>query len=219
MSKLAVIVGMGPGVSAAVARRFGREGYAVAAVARRAEALNEQVAALVAAGVKARGYTADAADPASLGAALARAAADGGAAEVLVYNAAGVRYKPLAGLTAEELDADLRTSVGGALAAAQAVLPAMRAAGRGTLLFTGGGFAFEPMPALASLGAGKAALRNLAFSLHAELKDSGIHAATVTICGIVKAGTPFDPDKIAESYWALHAQAAGSFEREVQFRG
>lgn len=219
MSKLAVIVGMGPGVSAAVARRFGREGYAVAAVARRAEALNEQVAALVAAGVKARGYTADAADPASLGAALARAAADGGAAEVLVYNAAGVRYKPLAGLTAEELNADLRTSVGGALAAAQAVLPAMRAAGRGTLLFTGGGFAFEPMPALASLGAGKAALRNLAFSLHAELKDSGIHAATVTICGIVKAGTPFDPDKIAESYWALHAQAAGSFEREVQFRG
>lgn len=219
MSKLAVIVGMGPGVSAAVARRFGREGYAVAAVARRAEALNEQVAALVAAGVKARGYTADAADPASLGAALARAAADGGAPEVLVYNAAGVRYKPLAGLTAEELNADLRTSVGGALAAAQAVLPAMRAAGRGTLLFTGGGFAFEPMPALASLGAGKAALRNLAFSLHAELKDSGIHAATVTICGIVKAGTPFDPDKIAESYWALHAQAAGSFEREVQFRG
>ena len=87
------------------------------------------------------------------------------------------------------------------------------------LLTGGGGFAFEPMPALASLGAGKAALRNLAFSLHAELKDSGIHAATVTICGIVRAGTPFDPDRIAESYWALHAQAAGSFEREVQFRG
>jgi hypothetical protein len=75
------------------------------------------------------------------------------------------------------------------------------------------------MPAMASLGVGKAGIRNLAFSLFAELKDSGIHAATVTICGLVKPGTAFDPDKIAESYWALHAQPPGAFEREIQIRG
>jgi NADP-dependent 3-hydroxy acid dehydrogenase YdfG len=213
------IVGMGPGLSAAVARRFGREGFQVAALARRADALQEQVQVLAASGVTARPYTADASDPASLAAALAQVERDLSTLDVLVYNAAGVRYKPLTQLSADELNADLRISVGGALAAAQAVLPAMRARGNGTLLFTGGGFAFEPMPALASLGAGKAAIRNLAFSLHAELKDSGIHAATVTICGTVKPETPFDPDRIAESYWALHSQHKDAFEREIMFKG
>jgi short-subunit dehydrogenase len=212
---LIAIVGMGPGVSAAVARRFGREGFKVAAIARRADALKAQTDALAGA----HGYVADAADPDSLAAVLARVAADHGAPSVMVYNAAAMRYKPLALLSAEELNADLRISIGGALAAAQAVLPAMRERGAGTLLFTGGGFAFEPMPAMASLGVGKAGIRNLAFSLFAELKDVGIHVATVTICGLVKPGTAFDPDRIAEAYWTLHAQPKGSFERELVLKG
>lgn len=212
------LVGMGPGVSAAVARRFGREGFRVVAVARRADALAAQVQALRAGGVDAHAQVGDASDAAALAAALGQAEAIHGAADVLVYNAAGVRFKPLAELTAAELMADLQVSVGSALAAAQAVLPAMRARRAGTLLFTGGGFAFEPMPAMTSLGAGKAALRNLVFSLHAELAPAGIHAGTVTICGMVKPGTAFDPDRIAESFWSLHAQRAGAFEREVMFK-
>ena len=219
MSKLLVVVGMGPGVSAAVARRFGREGFTIAALARRAEALKEQTDALAAAGVTAQGYVADAADAASLADALARVTADHGTPDVLVYNASGVRFAPLATLSADALNADLKASIGGALVAAQAVLPGMKNRGSGTLLFTGGGFAFEPTPALASLGVGKAGLRNLAFSFFAELKDSGVHAATVTICGVVAPGTPFSPDRIAESYSALHTQPAGAFEREVMVKG
>jgi NADP-dependent 3-hydroxy acid dehydrogenase YdfG len=219
MGKVVAIVGMGPGVSAAVARRFGREGYAVAALARRADALQKEVETLGAAGVQARAYAADAADTAALAEALERAAGAQGGIDVLVYNAAGMRHKPLDQLAAHELAADLRVSVVGALAAVQTVLPAMRARGSGTLLFTGGGFAFEPMPALASLGAGKAALRNLAFSLHGALKEHGIHAATVTIGGLVKPGTPFDPDRIAECYWTLHAQPREGWEREIVFKG
>lgn len=214
-----VIVGMGAGVSAGVARRFGREGFTVAALARRADALAAQVQALQAAGVQARAYAANAADPDALRAAIDQAAAELGPPDVLVYNAAGVRYKPLAELTPQELAADLQTSIVGAWAAAQAVLPGMKARGQGTILFTGGGFAFEPMPAMAVVGIGKAGIRNLAFSLFADLKDQPVHAATVTICGMVKPGTPFDPDRIADAYWALHAQPPGSFEREIQFRG
>ncbi|HYF17263.1 MAG TPA: SDR family NAD(P)-dependent oxidoreductase [Ramlibacter sp.] len=214
-----VIIGMGPGVSAGVARRFGREGFTVAAVARRREALAEHVQALTAAGVRAKGFAANAADPASLQSVLADIAREHGTPDVLVYNAAGVTYKPLAQLTPQELSADLQTSIVGAFAAAQAVLPAMKERGSGTILLTGGGFAFEPMPALAGVGVGKAGIRNLAFSLFADLKDTGVHAATVTICGMVKPGTPFDPDRIAEAYWALHQQPKGAFEREIQFRG
>jgi NADP-dependent 3-hydroxy acid dehydrogenase YdfG len=219
VTKTVTIVGMGPGISAAVARRFGKEGYAIGGIARRADALREQIDALKGAGIEASGLVADSADYAALVEALGKIGAASGSIDVLVYNAAGVRYKPLAQLSADEFSADLRVSVGGALAAAQAVLPAMRARGSGTLLFTGGGFAFEPMPALASLGVGKAAIRNLAFSLHAELKDLGIHAATVTVGGVVKPGTPFDPDRIAEAYWSLHSQPKGAFERELVFKG
>jgi len=51
------------------------------------------------------------------------------------------------------------------------------------------------------------------------LNEAGIHAGTVTICGLVKPGTAFDPDKIAESYWSMHAQPKGGFERELMFKG
>lgn len=219
MSKVINIVGMGPGVSAAVARRFGREGFAIGAVARGAEGLERHLAAWRADGLTAAGATADAGDVPALHAALAKLRTELGEAQVLVYNAAGVTYRPLADLTPEQFAADLQISTVGAFAAAQFVLPGMRARRSGTVLLTGGGFAFEPMPALASLGAGKAAIRNLAFSLFADLKDSGVHAATVTICGQVEAGTGFDPDRIADAYWALHAQPPGTFERELQFRG
>jgi NAD(P)-dependent dehydrogenase (short-subunit alcohol dehydrogenase family) len=219
MDKVIFIVGMGPGVSAAVARRFAREGYAVGAVARSADKLEEQLATLRLSGARVAGATADAGDIGSLRAALARLRVELGDAGVLVHNAAGVSYRPVAELSPEAFAADLAVSAVGAFTAAQQVLPAMRAQGSGTLLFTGGGFAFEPMPVMASLGAGKAAVRNLAFSLYADLKDSGIHAATVTICGTVAPGSTFDPDRIAEAYWQLHAQPAGAFEREVQFRG
>ena len=219
MDKVIFIVGMGPGVSAAVARRFAREGFAVGAVARDPAKLAAQVDDLRAAKFRAAGVPADAGDPQSLQQALARLRTELGDADVLVYNAAGVTYRPLAELDAARFAVDLSVSVGGALVAAQSVLPAMRARGSGTLLLTGGGFAFEPVPELASLGVGKAGVRNLAFSLHADLKDSGIHAATVTICGPVAPDTAFDPDRIADAYWQLHEQPAGAFEREVQFKG
>ena len=219
MDKVIFVIGMGPGVSAAVARRFGREGFAVGAVARSAEKLEQQLATLRDAGVRAAGAAADAGDIVSLRAALARLQAELGDPDVLVYNAAGVTYRPLAQVDAEQFAADLSVSIVGAFAAAQQVLPAMRARRSGSVLLTGGGFAFEPMPVLASLGVGKAAIRNLAFSLHADLSDTGVHAATVTICGTVAPGTPFDPDRIAEAFWQLHAQPVGGFEREVVIRG
>ena len=189
MSKVIAIVGMGPGVSAAAARRFGREGYSVAAIARRPEALNAAVTELQNAGLTAAAYPADAGDADALAAALAMVKTELGLVDVLLFNAAGIRHKPLAQLMTGELMADLAVSVGGALTAAQAVLPDMRERGRGTLLFTGGGFAMEPAPDYATVGIGKAALRNLAFSLFADLKDTGVHAATVTIGGFVKTGT------------------------------
>ena len=115
--------------------------------------------------------------------------------------------------------ADFRVSAGLALAAAQWALPAMRAQGRGSLLFTGGGLALEPKPGLASASLGKAALRSLALSLGEELAPAGIHAATLTICGFVQPGAALSPDRVAEALWELHAQPPGAWEKEQVLGG
>ena len=94
----------------------------------------------------------------------------------------------------------------GAVVAAQVAAPVLRAAGGGTLLATSGGFADNPVPALASLSMGKAALRSAQTLIAVGVRDGDIHAATVTIAGAVKAGTDFDPNNIAELFWTAHVR-------------
>ena len=76
-----------------------------------------------------------------------------------------------------------------------------------------------PSVAVASLGMGKAALRNLAFSLHEELRSYGIRVGTVTILGEVQPGTPFDPGKIAEAFGACTRPRETCWSRDSVFGG
>lgn len=218
MSGVCAIVGAGTGVSMAVARRFGREGFRLALLARRAEALDGYVAELGREGIAAQGFTANAADEESLRQTLAQVAAQLASPDVLLYNAAVLRESVPSALDVSLLLDDMRVNVAGALVAAQAVLPQMRARQRGTILLTGGGLALSPAPPYAALAAGKAALRNLCYSLGAEVEPDGVHVATVTIAGFVQPGTHFDPDRIAEAYWTLHAQEPGQWEREIVYQ-
>lgn len=213
-----IIIGLGPGIGMALAHRFGREGYSLSLVARRPEALGAACTELAAKGIGAKSYPADAGKVELLRQAIAQAIAANGTPDLLIYNAAAVTPKPASLLEPEQLLRDFSTGVAGAMVAAQAVIPAMRAARKGSILFTGGGFAFEPMPNLASLGIEKAAIRNLAFALAKELAPEGIHIGTVTVGGMVKPGTPFAPELIAEEFWKLHNQPAGAFEREIVYR-
>jgi short-subunit dehydrogenase len=205
MSDVCAIIGAGPGIGAAVARRFARSGMRVALLARTPERIE---------GIDCRTYQCDAERTSSIEDALGAVENDLGAVEVLVYNAAVAKRGSPLEVGAEQLVRELRVDVVGLLVAAQKVVPAMRATGRGTILVTGGGTALEPWPQMAALSAGKAAVRSLALSLHKELASEHIHAATVTIAGIVERGGKFDPDKIADVYWELHQQAPGSFEGE-----
>lgn len=212
------VVGAGPGVSLAVARRFAREGYTPALVARTPTKLDGYVADLQAAGFTAHGFAADAGDPASLVAAFAQIKTTLDVPAVLVYNAALMRDQLPSTLPLDTLLADFTLNVGGALIAAQQVLPAMRARKQGTILFTGGGLALYPVPQYAALAMSKAALRNLTYTLGAEVAPDNIQVATVTIAGMVQEGTYFDPERIAEAFWSLHAQPAEQREREVIYR-
>lgn len=211
------LIGAGPGMGAAIARRFGREGFHVLAFARKPATLQPLALSLRGQGILCDIAALDAADPQTVQRLLG-ALAEGHYLSVLAYNAAGVLP---AGVPSKvnigEAEAALRVSCLSALAAAQAVLPKMRERGNGTLLFTGGGYALEPAAAMSVLALGKAALRNLAFSLHEELKPQQLHAATVTICGAVQpagSGGPLAADAIAEHYWQLYLQKPEAFERE-----
>jgi NAD(P)-dependent dehydrogenase (short-subunit alcohol dehydrogenase family) len=128
---------------------------------------------------------------------------------------------PLAGLlssTTAHLQAAYAVDVISGIVVTQVAAPAMRAAGSGTILVTGGGFADHPIPALATMSLGKAALRSAATMLGADLAPDGIRVATLTIAGQIAAGTSFDPERIAERYWEV-VHAGGPWQAELRFTG
>lgn len=214
---LAIIAGAGPGIGGAVARAFCAEGYTVALLARRREALEALAAGLSDASI----WPVDLGDPSAVAAVIASIIAEHGAPAVLHYNAAAWHeYDPLS-LDPAVFTADLSLCATGALAATQAVVPAMRAQGGGTLLFTGGGLALYPEYGgdVVSLTAGKAAMRAMVLALAPKLAELGIHAATVTVAGMVAPDTPFDPDTIAATFMALHKQTREDWQTEVIFDG
>ncbi|MEM8576823.1 MAG: SDR family NAD(P)-dependent oxidoreductase [Pseudomonadota bacterium] len=213
-----LLIGAGPGVSAAIARRFGKDGTPVGLVARNPDRLTALTADLRAEGINAVSASADAGDVAALSQAIADLTAQIGAPTTLVYNASVMVPGTPLDLTPERLTQDMAVNVTGALIAAQAVAPAMIAEGRGTILFTGGGLALEPYPEWTSLAAGKAALRSLALSLYKDLAPKGVHVSVLAICGIVAPGTPFDPDIIAAEYHRLATAPRGLADREVIFQ-
>jgi len=214
MAKICAVVGAGPGIGLGVARRFAREGYQVALLARNKERLADHVNTVEKDGGVARAFHADCSVPAQVRESLRSVGSEMGPPNVLIYNAAAVRPGLPSSLPASRLLDELKINVVSALAATQAVLTAMEEAGQGTVIFTGGGLALNPWPEMASLAVGKAGIRSLAHTLGKELKPKGIHVATVTVCGIVERGGRFDPDTIADAYWDLHSQAPGDWDLE-----
>lgn len=208
-----IVVGAGPGIGAAVARRFARESVAVGLIARDGSRLQALAGSL--AGPSAV-RSADVTDAAALTGAIDELSDELGAPTALVYNAALMRPGQPSELDAAALSQQLAVDVVGALTACNAAVKHME---RGALLLTGGGFADRPFSGYTGLSVGKAAIRNLARCMAQEYAERGIHVATVTIHGRVEHGTPFDPDRIAELYWVLYREPRAKWRTEVDFRG
>jgi NAD(P)-dependent dehydrogenase (short-subunit alcohol dehydrogenase family) len=168
--------------------------------------------------MEARGFAGDASNETSLQKAFNDIHASLGPTEVLVYNAFAFHQANPLELPPSQLVTDFQVNVVGALISAQCVVKHMKAASRGSILFTGGGLALEPEPIASSLAIGKAGIRSLAFSLHKVLTPFHIHVATVTICGYVQEGTRFSPGNISESFFQLHQQPEGKWDREFIYQ-
>jgi short-subunit dehydrogenase len=213
-----LLVGAGPGLGMAVARRFADGGYRVTLVARSTDRLGDLAAGLADTGARIDTVVADASDPEALGARMAELYNEAGAPGVIIYNAVIGAPDQLLSLSVEQLQTAYAVDVISAIVVTQVAAPAMRAAGSGTIIVTGGGFADNPIPALASISLGKAALRSAATMLGADLASDGIRVATLTIVGQIVAGTAFDPENIAARYWEV-VHSTGLWQAEFRFTG
>lgn len=217
MANTIIVAGYGPGISQAVARRFGREGYAVALVGRSRERLEAGVASLRAAGIGAAAFPTDLGDEAAATALPGKVRRELGRVSVLHWNAYAPLARDLLSAPGEELRRVLDVGVHSLLAATRAALAELSEA-RGSLLVTGGGLAFYERSAdqlgvawgAMGLAVSKAAQHKLVGLLHASLAERGVFVGEVTVTALVK-GTPFDlgqatlePDSVAEAFWTLH---------------
>lgn len=203
------IIGAGPGLGAAVARRFGAEGFAVGLISRNQSHLDALAEELAKDDIQAKGFTADVRDPASIAAALERVTETLGPIEVLQYSPLPQKdfMRPVLETTPADLVGPIEFSIYGPVAAVHQVVPGMRFLGenRGTILFVNGGSAVKPgrnVTGTSVAFAGQAAYVQL---LNEVLGEEGIQVSQLIIGGGIIEGDPEkDPDVLAGHLWDLH---------------
>ena len=219
--KVIAILGTGPGLGMSMARRFGREGFAVALVSRTDARHAGYRAGLATHGIDSRSYAADVTDPEQVRDVLARITADLGEIDTLYYGPAatdiGAGIIPLPEAEAAAVRAPFEAVVLPAVDLVAAALPPMLRRGSGALFFGGGLSGRRPMPMLGNLAPASAALRMYVLTLAAAVADKGVYAAVLTIGGLIERGDihrtlveqgaqlpTLDPDEIADTAWRMY---------------
>lgn len=221
-----VVVGVGPGNGAAFARKFAKEGFRVALLARNLDYLRTLEAEIP--GSRAYAY-----DVTAIGQAarvFAQIKADLGPVEVLIYNAGAGRFTPIDAATPDEFEMAWRVNALGCAVACQQVIPDMRAARRGHIVIIGATASVKAGAHSAPFASAKAAQRGLAQSMARHLGPDRIHVAYVILDGIVnlertRKAMPdkpdeffMQPDAIAESVYFLTRQPPSAWSFEIDLR-
>ena len=221
-----VVVGVGEGNGAALARAFAGEGNAVALLARGTEftaALAEELG-------DARAYACDVSDPDSVAEAFARIRDELGDPATVLYNAGSGIWGDVEAIGLDDFEQAWRINAFGALAVSRQVIPAMKAAGSGTIIFIGATASRRGGPRTAAFAPAKAAQRSLAESMARSLWPAGIHVALIVIDAVVdlprtRRGMPDKPDTFflkpedmaATAVWlARQPRSAWTFEVDVR---
>lgn len=231
-SDIAVVVGAGPGLGSALARRFAAHGLRVAVARRDAGALAPLVAAL---GSGARAYGCDATREEDVARLFSAVQADLGAPRLVVFNAGAFVRKGVLETTVEEFERCWRVACLGGFLVGREAVRAMLAAPRegrhqGTVVFTGATASLRGGARFHNLAVGKFGLRALAQSMAREFQAQGVHVAHAVIDGQIEGDRPgytaaergedavLDPDAIAESYYRLHLQPPSAWTLELDLR-
>lgn len=210
MSNSIMIIGAGPGIGQAVARKFGREGWQIVLTGRNADRLAGLTADLTAEGITANAVPADATDAQALRAAVAKAEALTGGLTAVHFNAGIVRNQDLFSMSDEEIASDLAIDVTAGFNAIRAAADSFGTRG-GTILVTGGGLGVHPSADWAVLGAGKAALRNMVQGLAEPLGQQGINIRIATVATLVSPGSD-EASGAADVFWTLATDPHSAWE-------
>ncbi|MGH8129816.1 MAG: SDR family NAD(P)-dependent oxidoreductase [Steroidobacteraceae bacterium] len=223
---VAVVAGVGPGNGAALARRFAQAGYQVALLARSTDKLDALARELD----SARGYACDVASPDSVARVFAAIRQELGEVDALLYNAGSGVFADVEAITPEQFEAAWRVNAYGALLCAQQVIPAMKKARSGAIVFIGATASRRGMPRTAAFAPAKAAQRSLAESMARSLWPSGIHVCLIIVDGVVdlsrtRQALPDKPDSffikpsaVAETAFELTRQDPSAWSFEVEAR-
>jgi NAD(P)-dependent dehydrogenase (short-subunit alcohol dehydrogenase family) len=219
----ALIVGAGQGLSASLTRLLRKEGLAVAIAARDTAKL-----APLCAETGARAFACDAQDQAQVQQLFAELDREGGAPDVVIYNASARTRGPFVQLVAGDVQRALQVTAFGAFLVAQQAAARMLPKRHGAILFTGASASVKGYAESAPFAMGKFALRGLAQSLARELSPQGIHVAHFVIDGGIRsAARPGDPDKpdalldpdaIAQNYLGILRQPRSTWTWEIELR-
>jgi len=221
--RTALIVGVGSGLSASLARLFAKNGMKIALAARRADGL-----AALAQEVGGKAFACNAADPADVAKLFSGVEAAFGGPDVVVYNASYRTRGPLVELVPEEVAKSIAVSAFGGFLVGQEAVKRMLPKHHGAVIFTGASASVKGYAQSAPFAMGKFALRGLAQSMARELQPQGIHVGHVVIDGGIRSeGRPnppdkpdsmLDPDAIAQSYLHLLQQPRSAWAWEIELR-
>lgn len=204
--KTIVIVGAGPGLGLSLAKKFGRNGFRVAAIARSPEKLSLIVRELRALNVEAQSFIADVTDLAELKRAIQAAKNEFGSIDVLEFSpyAGWDTFTSVLETTPQSVSEQINSYLLPAVLSVNEVLPEMIKNGSGAILFTTGISAMFPLPFVGNGGIVMSGIRNYAANLHNELKEKGVFVGHLSIGTMIQAGTAGDPDIIAEAWYNLY---------------
>jgi NAD(P)-dependent dehydrogenase (short-subunit alcohol dehydrogenase family) len=219
----AVVVGVGPGLGAALVRAFAHEGYTVFAAARSASQLHDLDEGTVVP------IDCDATEPADVERVF-DAASRAGVLEVAVFNAGAFVRGSILETDPKEFERCWRVGTFAGFLVGQAAARRMIERGAGTILFTGATASLRGGSGFVNLAAPKFGLRAVAQSMARELGPKGIHVAHVIIDGQIQSeryahlatergpDSLLDPDAIAAQYLALHRQHRSAWTQELDLR-
>jgi len=179
-TKNALVVGVGPGLGGAAARRLASDGYRVALAARKVDRLSE-----IAAEIGGLAVAMDAADPSTIEAGIAQIEEELGEIHAVVWNVGGGVFGDLEKVNVEALELAFDTNTRGLFVLAKRLLPAMAARDDGALIITGATASLRGKPFTTAFAAGKAAQRSLAQSLARQYGKLGVHVALIIVDGLV----------------------------------
>ncbi|HEX6119569.1 MAG TPA: SDR family NAD(P)-dependent oxidoreductase [Dongiaceae bacterium] len=218
-SQHAIVIGVGPGLGAALVEKCAREGMKVSAGARDQDRLRTLVDGRGLKDVAA--LSCDVTDQSSVTALFNEAIADHGVPELVIFNASGYARGSILELAPGQLEAAWRVGCLGGFHVGQAAAKAMAPARRGTILFTGATASLRGSANFAPFAIAKFGLRALAQSMARELGPKGIHVAHVVIDGQIGAtdnDSTLNPAGIAEAYWSIHRQPRSAWTLEADLR-